>query len=344
MTSAPNFKANVIFYGFLTLLSAHFSIAYVTSTRFFVDLADYQNGLARLPYQYRALTAWLLHGVVQSQTFVDVAHRLPNPFQQPEVLGLAIINFLAVIAVTELVRRSISVFVDDPMLTKVLCFLMPLSMYFSYVALANTYKLSFPYDIPNLPIFAGCVCAIFQRHSKLMQVMFCLACLSRETSAFLIFIYLLYEADRMRDRPAKILANALMMCVILFLTKLLIGSLYAGNPLETGSQVGGLFTLRLQNNLGLITTPQYWPNILSSGGFLWIILLITYRFIPDAALRRTLWVAVPWMVAMSVVALLTEVRIFGELTVLLSILAAVGIFNFLKSNGYRAPVPDREAA
>lgn len=336
MRFPPRLKTDVIFYSFLSILSAHFSIAYLAGTKSYVDLVEYQKGLAKLPFQFRAMTSWLLHAMAQSRAFVNFAHRLPNPFQQPEVLGLAILNMVAVFAATVIVGRTIKIFVGDDVLVKTLSFLMPVSMYFSYVALANTYRLSFPYDVPNIPVFAVCLYAIFRRSSWLMQIAFCLACLSRETSVFLIIIYFLYEADRVRTAPVLIAGNIILMCAIWATTKFLLFSLYAKNPLEGGSQIGGLFTLRLEDNLTFFTHPEYWPNVLSAGGFLWIIVLACYRYIPSGSLRRTLWVVVPWTLSMSVVARVSESRIFGELSVLLTILAAVGISNFLTSRGYRA--------
>ncbi len=331
-------KQNLLLYGFLTALSAHFAVAYAIGPKFYVDVAQYQNGMAKLPFMYRALMAWTIHAFMQIQAFVDIVHRaqLPAPFDQPEIIVLTGINILSVIALTEFVRRSIAIFVEDPLLTAVLSFLMPLSMYFSYVALASNLKHSYPYDIPNLPLFAACIYGILKRKLVLMQVSFLLACLSRETSVFLIAIYLLYELDRLKSAPLQIAGNILLMGAVLALTKWILFRMYEGNPLELETYAGGLFGLRLQENFIFLTHPQNWPNLLSSGGFLWVTLFATYKYLPKGPLRRTLWVAVPWVVLMGCVGLLTEVRVFGELTILLAILSAVGIARYLKAHGFRS--------
>ena len=333
--SASLLRVHILFYAVLLIVSAHFATAYAVGTISYVDLADYQNGLARLPFQYRVLTSWLLHGLVRVPGFADLARQLPLPFQQPEVLALTLVNLGAVTLVTEIVRRIIEIYVDDYVLSRVFCFLMPFSMYFSYVALANSYKLSFPYDIPNLPIFAACLYAIFRNKVGRLHVLFFIACLSRETSVFLVVIYLLWHMHRPVRNLASVVMHACIMLAILAVTKYVLFGIYAGNPMEHGSRISGIFTLRFQQNLEYLTQPQYWPNLFSSFGFLWIILALCYRYVPDPALRRTLWVVVPWTGTMFVVGVLTEVRIFGELTVLLSAVVSVGAFNFLKARGYQ---------
>ncbi len=328
-TSTALSNRSILFYILaLGVVSAHFSVAYITNTSPYVDLAAYTAGNERLPYQYRALTSWILSLLTQVQALRSLAQSQPAPFNQPEVMALTFLVVPAVMVATDFTRRSIKLFIGDCNRSAILAFCLPIALYFSYVALASTYRLSFAYDIPNIAVFAVCVYGILSRRHGLFYMTFLLATASRETSVFLIVMFVLYNRPSTRRALLHIGAHCLALFVIWFVVKLSLVWLYAGNPTEADVVAGGLFQLWPKANLEFWTNPKYWPGLLSSFSFLWIAILAGWKYIGDPDLKRTLWLTVVWFVGMFLVAKMTEVRLFGELTTLLSVITAVIIHNY----------------
>jgi hypothetical protein len=319
-------------------VSAHFAVAYVTGTRFYVDLASYAAGSERLPFQYRALTSWLLHGIASLPPLRALAASLPPPFAEIELLALAAITLASAAAAIDLTRRSLALFMNEGM-ARALAFLLPLSMYFSYVALASSYRFSYPYDVPSLALLALCIFAMLGGRWALLYVGFALASLNRETSLFLIPLLLLYRwpVDRagFAAKRVRLLGHALALLAIWLAIKYALARLYAGNPVEGGGSMSGAFVWQAGQNLRNLLDPIYWPSLSGVLGYLWVIILLGWKYLGDTPLRRGLWVVPLWAAGMLMVGRITELRIFGELGAYMAVVAGVAIHNFLRARGYR---------
>jgi len=328
----------ILYWVLLAAVSAHFAVAYVTGTRFYVDLASYAAGTERLPFQYRALTAWLLHGISALPPLRALAASLPPPFAQPEMLALAAITVASAGAAIDLTRRSLALFMDDAM-ARALAFMLPLSMYFSYVALASSFRFSYPYDLPSLALFALCIFAMLGGRWALLYIGFVLASLNRETSLFLIPLLLIYRWPVSRAgfnaKLARLLGHALALLAIWLAVKFILVRLYAGNPVEGGGSMGGAFVWQAGQNLRNLLDPIYWPSLSSLLGYLWAVILLGWKYLGDTPLRRGLWIVPLWAAGMLMVGRITELRIFGELGAYVAVVAGVAVHNFLRARGYR---------
>ena len=92
---------SVLFYWLaLGVVSTHFSVAYITSTTPYVNIVAYTAGSERLPYQFRALTSWILSMLIKVQPLRDLSHAQPAPFNRPEVMALTILIVPAVMLAT----------------------------------------------------------------------------------------------------------------------------------------------------------------------------------------------------------------------------------------------------
>jgi hypothetical protein len=330
MSEYTALKNRSVFFYMLGLctVSAHFSVAYATSTSLYVNIVAYTAGTAALPFQYRALTSWILSMLNKVGAIRELARAQPAPFDQPELMALTFLNFAAVILATDVTRRSINLFIRDRNQAAILAFCLPIALYFSYVALASTYRLSFPYDIPNIAVFAMSLYAILSRRQILFYITFLLATLSRETSIFLIVIFVLYNFPSTRVAFLRLAGHCLALSVIWFAVKSSLAWLYVGNLTEHGTTAGGMFMLWPGANLEFWSNPKYWPGLLSTFSFLWIPILAGWKYIGNPDLKRTLWVTAFWFAGMFLVSRVTEVRVFGELTILFSIVTAVIIHNY----------------
>lgn len=326
--SVAKYRSHFFYVLALCAISAHFSVAYITNTKAWVSIADYTAGNASLPFQYRALTSWILRILIKVPGIRELAHAQPAPFDQPEILALTFLNFAGVMLATDLTRRSNSLYISDRNQAAVLAFCLPISLYFSYVALANTYRLSFVYDIPNVAIYATSVYAILGRRHFFFYLTFFVATLNRETSIFLLIIFFLYNFRSTRGELLRVGVHCLTLLVIWLAVKGFLAWLYAENSPEPGTLAGGMFMWQLGANLEFWFNPKYWPGLLSILGFLWIAVLAGWKYISNPDLKRTLWVTVFWFAGMFLVSLMTEVRQFGELTTLFSVVTAVIIHNY----------------
>ena len=82
-------------------------------------------------------------------------------------------------------------------------------------------------------------------------------------------------------------------------------------------------------------SPQIWPQILSACGFLMPAPLLFWRLIPNRRLRLCTLLIPAWIVIMSIVGLLPESRIFGELIGLAKRRCSALFFSSVASRGKR---------
>jgi hypothetical protein len=83
--------------------------------------------------------------------------------------------------------------------------------------------------------------------------------------------------------------------------------LYSSNPGE------GFFETQLWANIGFLLTPKRYPFFLSNMGFIVIPIIFYFRLIDDHFVRRSVFVGIPFFLAMIYVADIWELRIYGEL-------------------------------
>lgn len=146
----------------------------------------------------------------------------------------------------------------------------------------------------------------------LFYPVFILGTLNRETTCFLGVIYLVTAFGR--EKPGKIVLHVLVLAAIWLTIKGCLSRIFAQNP-------GSLFLFLLVDNFQYLSRPGNVLSVLSSFGFLWILVLLCFRRIFDRFIRRSQVVALPFFVGMLLVGALVEIRVFGELIPL--VLAAV---------------------
>lgn len=352
MTQENRHKLSYI--AMVLLVSTHFAVAYMTSTTPYVSAADLANGVARTPFQYRALTGWVIRFLTDMSVIQEAAKIAPKPFSQPDILVWLLLSCLSMIAMIEIARRTIKLFVTDSYLAATLAFITPLPLYISYVSLASIYRYSYPYDLPSLMLFNLGLLLILKNRIFLFYPVFILATLSRETSVFLIPALITLRCKNLFQWQRQDLLNVLGLSLIWLGLKYWLHSLYNTNLSEfnyisnaeqkllNGVKFsgGGNYVFQLDQNIQNLLNPIYWPCILSALGWLWAIVIIGWKYLDQPAIKRTLLVITPMVAGgMLLVGRITEVRVFVELTPFFVVAVAIIIRNKLAASGYRTLEP-----
>ena len=307
------------------LVAVHFAVAYIDGTNSWIDLPKYVAGTERLPFQFRALTAWIMHAAVQLPGMALLASHASKKMADPLMITWAGLVMLAVFWMLHSARKAAQTVFTDPVIAQWLALTFMVPLYIDYEALGNGYRLSYAYDLPSLALFNACFVAILSGSRLRMIVLFALATLSRETSIYLLPIFLLYAcADtggNLRREFIRTLPWAASMAVVWVLSKAALTMMYGGNTLERqASHIPGPvpgMELQLSQNLHALLNPLQWPDLLSSVGWLWLPVFAFWRRLEDKRLKAAIACSTPAVaLIMLFVGRITEPRVFGELTIL----------------------------
>ncbi len=281
-----------------------------------LDLAAFEQGKERTPFQYRVLLMLPLRWAHESLWFQGLAARLTamhgwfSTRVDPETLLEAPLD-LACILITGLMtarlyRKSSRSAILEP-------FIFPLTL----CMIAGTYclltirPLRFVYDLPNLALFSiGAVLIYERKHSLYFAVLFVVTTLNRETSLLLLVFFMLAECGRhgaiWRSLfSTRVLGVLLPLALFWVAWHLYISRLYGANRSENHT--------RLWLNIGTMAIPLAWPQIAGACGYLWPFVLAMRSRIQDPVLRTWLWALPVWFAFMLYYGLFVEIRVFGEL-------------------------------
>lgn len=192
----------------------------------------------------------------------------------------------------------------------------------------------FPGDTFGIMVFTLGLWALHRRAWGWYYLIFVVGTFNRETTCFLTFIYCF---TAFKQVPFRTLVSHGSAQLLLWLgVKILLLMAYPGARLAGGE--AAVFIDQLARNLDFLGNPLSYLYLVKMMGGLWVIVLLMARFIPDAFVRRALWVCVPFGLGMAGVGLLAEVRIFGDLIPLftlafLLLLRSVGAL----AEGHRSP-------
>lgn len=181
--------------------------------------------------------------------------------------------------------------------------------------------LFYPYDTPAIFFFvAGLVC-LLREQWRWYYPLFVVATFNRETSVFLVFAFLLVWGRRL---PGPQVAGHVLLQMVLWIgIKAALAHAFAASPGATVFQ--DQFRYNRQLGLSLLHGNFHAARFLATMfGAVWLLVPIQWRHHPPL-LRRLLWILVPFLVGMSIVGVMDEVRIYSEVIPLIvaSALAAL---------------------
>ncbi len=308
--------------------SAHFALFYTLNTRPMLNLPAFEAGAERAPFQYRALTAWI-YAVADCTLGIPERLRAHLPPSMSTVddfvtLLLAFLSLLIAGYATRLALERLTAH-DDVWSRWGALLVLPMGYYHYLLEFGHPCctPLQLPYDLPSLAFFAVALALIVGDRIAWLYPAFALATLNRESSVFLIILFGLYRSAefagaRFSSRRALTTgAHIAGLTAVWFAVRELLHHLFHPQAVP-GVQVGG-FEIHILDNLGYLLRPYYWTSFLSLFGFTWLFIYAHWREVPNAGVRRMLWIGPIYLAAMYIVGVLSEIRIFGELIPLYAI-------------------------
>ncbi len=97
----------------LLLICTHFCLVYVQNDHSFLDLDQYMQGRAKLPYQYRLLMVWVLRLGLRLPYLRSIAAHCPGPLSDPRILLLFGTSWVSLAGSVLLTWRSLTLLTKD---------------------------------------------------------------------------------------------------------------------------------------------------------------------------------------------------------------------------------------
>ena len=299
----------------LLLAAAEFARCYTTLTYSYVDLTDYANGLARMPFQGRMLMMYPLRWAEHSQFLIRFTAGREGALRSPALALLTVFAFVCIcltgVLLTALYlqisRRRIFVWLP-------FAFLLVIATVQYIVHVQNSI---YPYDMTGLFLFNLGLYFIYTHRSWWLVLLFPLITLNREVSLFLIVLLAL---DRWAEEgwPGLRSTRLILQCLLMSATWVAIRAYVQHRFLPAITP-----DAPRQKNILELRSPQFWPQIAELGAFLIPILFIYRKRILDRRVRAYLWVTIPWLICMFLYGELIETRVFGELSGLIALAAVL---------------------
>jgi hypothetical protein len=321
--------ALIFLYGCATLQFVRF---YVKSTDFYLNMSAYLTGHERLPFQERVLPILFLRPMFDSTWFMrHLAHSngaftaALGPFYIISLIALAFAGiytqklYLAVSA-----HRTLSFLVYPLFLFTVM---------WSY-AIHSEADYSYPYDLPSLAFFAAGLYYIYRRSFKGLFFVILIGTFNRETTLFLIVVYIIDAAARPLASPLEAqrmsasarLWNRFDLRLVDWKRVFLLGAVWLAIKLS----LAHLFVhnsnaesfLRIDYNLARLR-PRLLPAMLNICGYTIPLIVVFHRLLKPVRFRNYLLLLPVWFAAMFCSGVLVETRIYGELCSYASVAAVL---------------------
>jgi hypothetical protein len=309
----------------LLAAAVHFSLVYTLNTSPFLNLSSFEAGQERAPFQYRALTAWIM---ALADRFIHLPHsiqaHLPPRLNQVHSFVLLGIVFFSIVVAVYATRYSMEHLTRDTQTSRWWALLVIFMSYFHYVMdfghpCCTPFQL--PYDLPSMAFFAAGIFLIITDRMPLFYLCFILATLNRESTVFLVVIYILYKSamgvSPQLDRLRRVLPHVVALAAIWIAIRIFLHHMYPAAQMG-GNHVGS-FEIHVVDNIGYLLRPYYWASYLSMFGFSWLYIYANWGKISHPGIRRALLIGPLMLLAMYIVGVLSEIRIFGEIISLFAI-------------------------
>ena len=311
---------------FVILACAHFTLRYVWRNAPFLNLPLYAQGGESLPFQGRVLMAWILHVSAANQhlsgLFSVTAKILPSGIGDPYHQVLLVVDYMAIVIAVMAGRAILQFLTNDRAFSAWAALLVLYMSYFNLIVGYRMYML--PYDIVALAVFMVAVWLVVTERYWLLLPVVILGILNRETAVFIPVFLALYrwfgrkEPTRMAGgnelTPRPVLYHLVLQVALCLAIRIWIGHLFLNNPHgPPGSN--GAFGIHLRQNLSSLVKPPQWPLLFSLFGFSLPLFFADFKRIGNRAMAYSTGVMlVLWFIAMMLVGVIVEIRVFSELT------------------------------
>jgi hypothetical protein len=300
----------------VVLAAAQFAKCYSTLTIDYLNLTGYAHGTDAMPYQGRLLMTGPLLWAQNNPRLIRYTAGREGAFRSPDILLITIVAFCSLLLTCYFVTqwyKHVSQRQRFPWLPSALLLVIVAVQY-----ILHSQNVMYPYDLPSMLFFTMGMYLIYTERAWWTVALFPFATLNREVTMFLIPLLMLdrYVAEGNKGlRKPALVAQVVLMCAMWLGLHWFVGRMFAANPTEMGS--------RLVKNCFNILKPQNWPQLAATGSYLLPFLWVYRKRITQVRLRTYLLLIVPWAGMMFFYGEIVETRLFGELSALIALTAAL---------------------
>jgi hypothetical protein len=311
-----------------------------------VDMATYLQGTTPLPFQKRYLPGLLIRGMLHFDPVVRFCNAHTAFMAPPSRFCSLILSALALGIAGYYCRRLYKSVSSNGRLAFVTYPLFLLLVLVSYTVHAE-HNTNLPYDFPSVAFYSAGLYMIYTRRFPQLLLVMLLGTLNRETTLFLIPIFLLDAASRPEagvfiplqqrfDIRRIPWLRTVLLCLAWAAVEGSLSHIFAGNDRSQTYLRGRENLARLR--FGLL------PNIMNMCGYLLPVIMIVQPSIRPTRFGNYTLVAYPWIVVMYFYGIVIETRIYGELVPYVAVASLLLIEQIACSSTIRDCLPDPSKA
>lgn len=300
---------------------------YVVSTTFYLRMPLYLHGAERLPFQERVLPIYLMWPINHSAFLMGHLAHPQRGFDAPsaatrETLAFYLVSLVSFSLACYLVHRLYRAVTQTGLLAVLVVPAFMVLVLWTYVVHLDA-NFSYPYDMPSLAFFVGGLLAIYTRRFWPLAAVIFVGTFNRETTLFLIGIFILDAASRhvpeavLKARAGRLTlsqrfslrqvpwARAALLVVIWLAVKLPLAYHYRHNDNSENF-------VRLWSNIGRLR-PRLWPALLNICGYILPVVVILRARLRPLRFANYLYILPVWVAVMFYTGVILETRVYGEL-------------------------------
>lgn len=330
-------------YAFATLQFVRY---YVVSTRFYLNMSAYMTGHERLPFQMRVLPIALMWPL---NHWALLMHAVANRGNDPQTASASAPATVAFYLVSLLSFSVASVFtmklyhaVTRTGALSVLIFpvFLVVAMWTYVIHIDANY--SYPYDMPSLAFFSAGLYFIYRRKFVALLVTLLVGTFNRETTLFLIGIYVLdamsvpmaEAASGLRERldlRRVPWARAALLLAVWLVIKVGLTRHFSGNSNAENYNriIENVFRLKL----------RLLPSLLNICAYLLPVVWLFRRRLTPVRFANYVYIFPVWLAIMFYTGVILETRVYGELSPYVAVCVVL-----LLEEHVRRPHPERRLA
>jgi hypothetical protein len=287
---------------------------YAVTTTFYLSLPAYLSGHERLPFQERVLPILLMKIFYRLLSAAHASTHLQGAFTLDRA-AFYILSLVSIVIAGYFTQKLYEQVSEQSSLRFFVYPVFLFSMMWTY-SIHMEANYSYPYDMLSVAFFSAGLYFIYSRKFLPLVAIIAVGTFNRETTLFLIGIYLLDAASvefpdsflSIRDRFSLSQVRwqrVLLLVLIWFAIKISLGHVFSHN-----SQAENY--VRIRENIGRLK-PRLWPALLNVCGYLLPVVVLLRHNIRSIRFRNYLWILPVWFAIMFYTGVILETRIYGEL-------------------------------
>ena len=298
--------------------------AYELNDKHYLVLSDYMTGHERLPFQRRVLPVILLQQMEKIPIPARVMRGRRGIFEHADSIDMFAIDLISFVVASyfcvKLYRKAMPQGIFGLLVFPIFVY----TAVWSYI-LHTEQNYYYQYDMLALAFFTAGVYCIYTRRFWPLALIMLVGTLNRETTLFLIPIFVLDATApaRIADWRKIPWVKTAVLCVVWLGVKLLLSRFYVNNDRSEDY-------FRFRENIPRIA-PNHWAEIVGGCGFLLPVVWLLRKHVPNPRIAAWLVIVPVWFAVMVAYGVLTETRVYGELCGVVAVAATMMMDGYVAS-------------